>query len=88
MALQTGPSIPTPITTDQAIGAGGESLEHVALKAYVKLHPECVRAATESRCDIEYALPSGDEIDVLFRSADEWVMAILNCDTEDGHPKP
>jgi hypothetical protein len=72
---------------DQPFGAGGESPEHIALKTYVREHPECVGASAESRCDIEYALPSGDEIDVFFRSANEWLAVEVKASTSDRCPR-
>jgi hypothetical protein len=54
-------------------GSGGESVEHKALKAYVRNHPPLVKASRTSRRTIEYALPSGDEVDVFFRHRDECV---------------
>jgi hypothetical protein len=65
------------------IGRGGESPEHHALKTYVSQHPECVGASVDARTDIEYALPSGDEIDVFFRSADEWIAVEVKAAISD-----
>lgn len=67
----------------QPFGAGGESPEHLALKNFVRDHPECVGVSAAAICDIEYALPSGDEIDVLFRSANEWVAVEVKASTSD-----
>lgn len=80
-------SAPDVSVADQPFGAGGESPEHIALKAYVREHPECVGASAESGCDIEYALPSGDEIDVFFRSADEWLAVEVKASTSDRLPR-
>jgi len=59
----------------------------MALKAYVKEHPECVGAAAHALCDIEYALPSGDEIDVLYRSAEEWISVEVKASISDRLPR-
>jgi hypothetical protein len=52
------------------IGRGGESEAHKRLKRYVQSHPELVGADADFEAIPEYALPSLDEIDVLFRSKD------------------
>lgn len=54
-------------------GRGGESPQHKALKEYVHDHPEVVGAKKNCVGIVEYPLPSGDEIDVLFRSEHECV---------------
>lgn len=54
--------------------AGGESEDHLALKEFVKNHPDVVGLAgrygpgTSEKC-----LPSGDRIDVFFDAGQEWV---------------
>lgn len=61
------PAIPT--SGVKPFGKGGESKEHKALKEYVRAHPEIVGAPTDSISFLEYALPSLDEIDVLFKNS-------------------
>lgn len=57
-----------------AFRSGGESEEHRRLKEYVAAHPQVVGlAATRPPAATEVALPSGDALDVSFRSSDEWV---------------
>ncbi len=53
---------------------GGESEEHKTLKEHVASHPSIIGlAASVAHGVTEYGLPSGDELDVLFREGDEWV---------------
>jgi len=53
---------------------GGESEEHLRLKEYVARHPFAVGLADNTpRGDVEYDLPSGDTIDVLFKDKADWV---------------
>jgi len=55
-------------------GGGGESEEHLRLKEYVARNPSAVGlAAGTSSGAIEYDLPSGDTIDVLFKDKNDWV---------------
>jgi hypothetical protein len=56
-------------------GKGGESPDHKALKEHVRDHPGIVGATSSWKCFVQYPLPSLDEIDVLFKSADAWVAA-------------
>ena len=57
-----------------AFRGGGESDEHKRLKCYVAKHPEVVGLSrTVPNGDTEYPLPSGDSLDVLFRSRDDWI---------------
>jgi len=52
---------------------GGESPDHRALKNYVSRHPESVGLKKSSgRGETEFLLPSGDSLDVLFRSTSCW----------------
>jgi hypothetical protein len=53
---------------------GGESEEHRRLKDYVAGHPELLNLPrSTSHGATEYRLPSGDSLDVLFRSGDDWI---------------
>lgn len=57
-----------------AFRAGGESEDHRRLKEYVAAHPQVVGLpSTHPRASIEVGLPSGDALDVSFRSSEEWV---------------
>lgn len=53
-------------------GEGGESACHRALKEYVREHPEVVGATAVREALTEYALPSLDTVDVLFKCQDRW----------------
>jgi hypothetical protein len=83
----SGASLSDPTSADMPFGTGGESPEHIALKSYVRDHPECVGASAGSVCVIEYALPSGDEIDVFFKSAEEWLAVEVKSTTSDRAPR-
>ncbi len=50
-------------------GIGGESPQHVALKEYLRNHPELVGANVTDVAIIEYPLPSLDEIDIVFKGS-------------------
>jgi hypothetical protein len=54
-------------------GAGGESDAHRALKEYVLSHPAEFGAQLCDFSQAEYALRSGDSIDVFFRSPQQWI---------------
>jgi hypothetical protein len=59
-----------------AFRSAGESDAHKRLKKYVATHPNVVGlAATHPRGAIEFGLPSGDSLDVSFRTEREWVAA-------------
>jgi hypothetical protein len=55
---------------DAAAGrGGGEGPEHAALKEYVRRHPTVIGLRADHPVGVsEYALPSGDSVDVVFRS--------------------
>jgi hypothetical protein len=52
---------------------GGESAAHRALKEYVLSHPAEFGAEFGQFAQAEYALRSGDTVDVFFRSPREWI---------------
>ncbi len=53
--------------------AGGESERHRRLKEYVAGHPEVLHLpAKVGKGRVEFALPSGDRVDVLFQDGDVW----------------
>jgi hypothetical protein len=52
---------------------GGESEAHKALKRQVHDHPELVGAERDWFAQEEFALRSGDEIDVMFKSPSVWI---------------
>lgn len=53
--------------------AGGESEAHRQLKEYVAKNPAVVGLSGNLVGEIEYPLPSGDTVDVLFRDRHDWV---------------
>jgi hypothetical protein len=57
-----------------ALRAGGESEDHKRLKLYVSAHPDLVGLDPKGdKGELEYPLPSGDTVDVLFRHKRDWV---------------
>lgn len=59
---------------------GGESDEHKALKQFIKANPRLVGAEPDWFAEEEYALKSGDEIDVFFRSDRQWIgVEVKSC---------
>ncbi len=67
-------------------GKGGESDAHKALKNHVRGHPEIV--GTDEGCSalLEYALPSLDQIDVVFRTSTEIVAVEVKSKISDHYP--
>lgn len=62
---------------------GGESEQHRRLKQFVALHPELLSLSKSAKSEIEYSLPSGDSLDVLFRHGDDWIGAEIKSDISD-----
>ena len=58
-----------------AAGIGGEGPEHKALKEYIAAHPNIVGIVMQSPGAVEYPLPSGDRVDVVFKG-DGWLTAV------------
>jgi hypothetical protein len=54
-------------------GGVGECEDHRRLKNYVANNPNVVGLSGFGKGDIEYAFPSADRIDVVFRNGDRWV---------------
>jgi len=78
-----------PVTTTNKqkwFGKGGESPEHKALKKYVRNHPEIFGATAKWEAREEYALPSLDEIDVVFLSADACIAVEVKSKISDTFP--
>lgn len=79
------PTICSPILGDkQALGRGGESPEHKALKAYIKSNPHLVGVEDGADAFEEYALPSLDTLDVLFKTPTCWTAVEVKSSTSDG----
>lgn len=62
---------------------GGESEAHLALKLYVRDHPELVGARADWDAWVEYALRSADELDVMFLSDRVWIGVEVKSRTSD-----
>jgi len=74
LGLKPLESSPGLVEAARRFGSGGESKQHLALKNYVADHPSCIGLSRRlSRGRTEFALPSGDCVDVLFLSEREWV---------------
>lgn len=56
----------------RSYGGKGEGEEHRKLKEYVAAHPEIIGLPPTTVGQVEYCLPSGDSIDVLFEHKQEW----------------
>lgn len=70
-----------------AVGwGGGESEAHLALKHYVRDHPELVGAGADWEAKVEYALRSADELDVMFTSDQAWIGVEVKSRVSDGNP--
>lgn len=52
---------------------GGETASHRRLKEFASRHPELFRLPRGTAGAIEFPLPSGDCVDVMFRTEDTWV---------------
>ncbi len=61
------------IHTSRGGWGGGESEDHKALKHFVHDHPELFGAASDWFAQEEFALRSGDEVDVVFKSEHVWI---------------
>jgi hypothetical protein len=68
----------------QARGRGGESPEHKALKAYIKANPQVVSVDEKAEAFQEYALPSLDTLDVLFKTPTCWTAIEVKSSISDG----
>ena len=64
-------------------GRGGESINHIQLKNYIADNPELVGATRDYSSHTEYALPSLDTLDVLFKSDSEWVAVEVKSSVSD-----
>ncbi|MBR8211135.1 hypothetical protein KDW61_20960 [Burkholderia cenocepacia] len=64
---------------------GGESEAHKTLKRFILENPEIVAAPANGFSQEEYALRSGDEIDVMFKSDHRWVGVEVKSRTSEGN---
>jgi hypothetical protein len=77
---------PNPISIERMRGAGGESPAHQQLKEFVKQHPELVGVDGPAEAFTEYALPSLDTLDVLFKTPKCWTAVEVKSSVSDGVP--
>ena len=73
------------IVRKSAGGKGGlESEDHKRLKVHIATHPEILGLRANVAHGVnEYGLPSGDELDVLFREGDEWIAVEVKSQISD-----
>jgi len=73
-------------SADSASGGwgGGESDEHKALKSFIRANPQLVGAHQDWAATEEYALRSGDELDVFFKSDHTWIGVEVKSSVSDG----
>lgn len=68
----------------RVFGAGGESPAHKALKEFVKSHPGLFGVDASAEALTEYALPSLDTVDVLFKTPACWTAVEVKSSVSDG----
>jgi len=87
--LEPVPLPPPPTSGGHGRGGGSvnESEAHIALKQHVLAHPELVGAREGWFAQVEYALRSGDEVDVMFKSDKLWIGVEVKSRTSDGFPR-
>jgi len=73
--LKSAPPMPLTVINKAAkYKAAGESKHHKKLKDFVAKHPQAIRLPLgTSNGETEYALPSGDTVDVLFVRGADWI---------------
>lgn len=64
-------------------GYGGESPQHRRLQQWISRHPEIVGVANGAVVEENFALPSADELDVLFRTETECVAVEVKSKVSD-----
>jgi hypothetical protein len=67
-----------------AVRGCGESEDHRRLKKFIRDNPEIVGASRDWKSILEYALPSFDLIDVVFKSADSLIAVEVKSTISDG----
>jgi len=72
------------IVEGQPRGRGGESPAHKALKTYVKANPQVVGVEAGAESFEEYALPSLDTLDVLFKTPTCWTAVEVKSSVSEG----
>ncbi len=72
LAYYNVPPVTLPPNQQRVFGSGGESVAHRELKEFVRDHPSLFGVDTRAECFTEFALPSLDAIDVMFKEPDRW----------------
>lgn len=81
------PVVAAPVSVAaQPRGRGGESPAHKALKAHIKSNPQIVGVEAGAEAFEEYALPSLDTLDVLFKTPTSWTAVEVKSSISDGVP--
>lgn len=70
----------------RSVRKGGESPEHKALKAFIKANPHLVAVESGAEAFEEYALPSLDTVDVLFKTSTRWTAVEVKSSVSDRTP--
>lgn len=73
-----------PPNPQRIYGSGGESAAHKALKEYVRDHPSLLGVDARAETFTEFALPSLDAIDVMFKEHDRWTGVEVKSAVSDG----
>jgi len=67
-------------------GGGGESDAHKNLKRFIRENPHLCGAEKDWQSQEEFALRSGDEIDVMFKSKEVWIGVEVKSHVSDKSP--
>lgn len=77
------PPIELKPSAKRRFGSGGESPAHKALKEYIAHNPQLVGVVADAETFPEYALPSLDKIDVLFKTLACWTAVEVKSAVSD-----
>lgn len=81
------PVVPSPAPAAQIVRrGGGESPAHKALKAHIKANPQLVGVEGAAQSFEEYALPSLDTLDLLFKTPECWTAVEVKSSVSDEVP--
>lgn len=76
-------AVVSPACGARFFGHGGESPQHRRLQRWISRHPEIVGVANGAAVEENFALPSADELDVLFRTENECVAVEVKSKVSD-----